>query len=127
MLKMDIPIRIFGLASLIVTVRFGTIYIAFSEVLVGILGVILYSIGCNKTIGYKLKDLYWDFASNVLQALVMGAAVFGIGYLQINKILLLLLQLIVGGVVYVLVSVICKNENFNYLVSTAKEYISRRK
>ena len=124
---MDIPIRIFGLASLIVTVRFGTIYIAFSEVLVGILGVILYSIGCNKTIGYKLKDLYWDFASNVLQALVMGAAVFGIGYLQINKILLLLLQLIVGGVVYVLVSVICKNENFNYLVSTAKEYISRRK
>lgn len=126
-LKMDIPIRIFGLASLIVTVRFGTIYIAFSEVLVGILGVILYSIGCNKTIGYKLKDLYWDFASNVLQALVMGAAVFGIGYLQINKILLLLLQLIVGGFVYVLVNVICKNENFNYLVSTAKEYISRRK
>lgn len=124
---MDIPIRIFGLASLIVTVRFGTIYIAFSEVLVGILGVILYSIGCNKTIGYKLKDLYWDFASNVLQALVMGAAVFGIGYLQINKILLLLLQLIVGGFVYVLVNVICKNENFNYLVSTAKEYTSRRK
>ena len=124
---MDIPIRIFGLASLIVTVRFGTIYIAFSEVLVGILGVILYSIGCNKTIGYKLKDLYWDFASNVLQAFVMGAAVFGIGYLQINKILLLLLQLIVGGFVYVLVNVICKNENFNYLVSTAKEYISRRK
>ena len=124
---MDIPIRIFGLASLIVTVRFGTIYIAFSEVLVGILGVILYSIGCNKTIGYKLKDLYWDFASNVLQALVMGAAVFGIGYLQINKILLLLLQLIVGGFVYVLVNVICRNENFNYLVSTAKEYISRRK
>lgn len=72
--------------------------------------MILYSIGCNKTIGYKLKDLYWDFASNVLQALVMGAAVFGIGYLQINKILLLLLQLIVGGFVYVLVNVICKTK-----------------
>ncbi|OZG59417.1 lipopolysaccharide biosynthesis protein [Bifidobacterium tissieri] len=126
-LKMDIPIRVFGLTALVISVQFGTIYIALSEVLVGILGVILYSLGCRKTIGYKLKNLYWDFVSNVLQALIMGLIVFSIGYfVHINHILLLLLQISVGAVSYIVISIICKNSNFYYLLNTGKEFLHRK-
>ncbi|OXM99242.1 lipopolysaccharide biosynthesis protein [Bifidobacterium vansinderenii] len=126
-LKMDIPIRLFGLTALIVSVQFGTIYIALSEVLVGILGVILYSLGCKKTIGYSLKRLYWDFVSNVLQALVMGVIVFAVGYLNINDILLLFLQIIIGAVAYIVISIVCRNDNFYYLLNTVKEFSGRKK
>lgn len=115
-LKMDIPIRIFGVASLLLVIKWGVIYIAFTEVLVGLFGLLLYGYFCGQTIGYGVKEIVLDFGQSVILALIMGGFVYGIEFLNISSSLVtLIVQILVGASVYIFLSIIVKNKNFMYI------------
>lgn len=115
-LKMDIPVRIFGLASLFVAMKFGVMYIAISEVMVGLFGLILYSNVCGRVVGYKPREVWRDFGINSLQALIMGTVVWFLGKnLPFPTFIILFVQILLGGIIYIVISIVCKNENFFYL------------
>lgn len=121
-LKMDIPIRIFGLVSIIVAIRFGVLFIAISEIVVAIFGLLVYSINCSKILGYSVKQLFCDFIPNVVLALMMGILVFCIQIIIGGTgLVTLLIQVAVGGVAYTILSIITKNENFAYLILEMKK------
>lgn len=126
-LKMDIPIRIFGVVSLLVAVRFGIIYIAVTEVLVGALGFLLYAYYCGKIVGYGICEITTDFGQNVLLALFMGACVYGVRLLNISSSLVtLILQILCGVFVYIFISVATKNSNFLYIWNEGLKILGQR-
>ncbi|MBO7217374.1 MAG: polysaccharide biosynthesis C-terminal domain-containing protein, partial [Clostridia bacterium] len=81
----------------------------------------------RKLIGYKYRMQVMDLLPNLLLAAAMGAAVFSLKLLNLAPIALLPLQIMVGAVVYVLGSIITRNENFYYLLSYIKGVISKKK
>lgn len=125
-LKMDIPVRIFGVVSLIVAIQFGLVYIAITELMVGIFGLIIYSITCGKYVGYGLKHVLKDCGMNVILSLVMGACVLGVDYLtNMGSLLTLFVQILTGAVIYIMLSVVSKNENYRYLLHEIKSLMDK--
>lgn len=123
-LKMDIPVRILGIITLIVAVKFGVIYVAVSEVIVEFFCLIIYGISCQKTINYKLDSIFRDFGVNVFHAAIMGGIVYIVGYYtEFSAFITLFMQISVGIASYLIISKICRNENYIYIISEMKRYI----
>lgn len=123
-LKMDIPVRIFGIVALVIAIRFGVIYVAISEVIVEFFCLILYGVYCQKTIGYKLVDIFTDFGVNVFQASLMGIFVWLVDYFtNFSSFITLGLQVVVGGISFILITKTLGNENYIYIISEVKKYL----
>lgn len=122
-LKMDIPVRIFGLISLFISVRYGVIMFALSEVVVEMFCLFVYGMTCSKIIGYEMREIIKDLGENIIHATIMGVCVYLIGLnLQLNPILVLIVQILSGCIIYIAVSILFKNSNFNYLCNDLKKY-----
>ena len=55
----------------------------------------------------------------------MGISVYFVKYIEMSKVLLLLLQVFIGIFVYILLSIITKNENLYYLIDYVKLYFRK--
>lgn len=117
-LKMDIPVRVFALMLLLFTIRVGVIYIAVSEIVVETLAIIIYSYYSSKLIDYSYYEVISDFSKNILIAIVMGGIVYFVGTLvYITPLIDLFIQVIVGIVAYIALSIISKNDSWAYIAS----------
>ena len=126
-MRIDIPIRIFALCILFISIRFGVIYIALSEILVTIFGTILYAAVAKKHIGYRYNEMCKDLLNNTIIAVIMGVIVWIVGdYLIINKILVLLIQVISGVIIYLLLSTLTKNESYKYILNILCEVVKKK-
>lgn len=121
-LKVDFPIRIVALAVLLVSIRFGIIYLALSEVLITVFGTALYVIMSHKIINYGAREVCADFLINTSLAMVMGIITWAVGkILPLPSIAVLPIQIVVGVIVYLLLSIITNNTSFKYVLNTLKE------
>lgn len=80
----------------------------------------------RKLIGYKYRYQIMDILPNLLLSALMGAAVLLVGKLPASPFLLLGLQIITGAGVYVALSLLCKNENFLYLLGFCKQLLKKK-
>lgn len=80
----------------------------------------------RKLINYKRRDQFMDILPNLAISVVMGVAVFAVNYLAIMPMLKIVIQLVIGVVVYIALSVMTRNQNFYYLGKMLKHYIFKR-
>lgn len=127
-LKIDLPVRIIATLLLLVSVRFGVIYIALSEVITTVFGTAMYMYSAKKVIGYRYGEVCADFVPNMALSAVMGLAVWLLGnVLSVSWSVKLLVQLAAGVVLYVGLSVITRNESFLYVIREIKGILASRK
>lgn len=79
----------------------------------------------TKLIGYSFGRLLADILPNLLIAGIMGAAVMAVGMLQLSAFVLLPLQILAGVAVYVLLSLLTRNENFQYLLGIILQLLGK--
>ena len=126
-LKIDIPVRIFGVSVVLITMKLGVIYVAISEILVAIFGLLLYSYACNKVVKYSIKEIFSDFIGNVFIAMLMGGIVYFIPFIiAVSPLMLLILQIVVGAITYLAISHIMHNENYLYIVGEIKGILDKK-
>ena len=77
----------------------------------------------RKIIGYSYRAQVMDLLPNFVTAIIMGICVFYIGYLAIDNLLCLILQIISGCIIYVTLNVIIKNPTFFYYIETIRTLI----
>ena len=63
---------------------------------------------------------------NLIISIIMGIVVYLIKYIQISKVLILILQVFIGIIVYILLSKFTKNENLYYLIDYVRSYFRKR-
>ncbi len=80
-----------------------------------------------KYIGYGFKEQMSDLVPNILKAIVMFVAVLLLGFLPINKVLVLLIQIAVGAVLYLTLSIATKNKEYKYIKDTIKSFFKKQK
>ena len=79
----------------------------------------------KKTIHYTAREVCADFLINTSLSLFMGIAVWGIGLvLPFSQIIVLIVQIMVGIVLYILISIITKNSSYIYCIQTITEVMN---
>lgn len=123
LLFLDIVKKGIGLILLIVSVPYGVEAIAFSLVIINIISTLINIIPSEKLVKYGLVKQIKDLIPNAIITILMGVPVYLINYLDCNNFLKLGLQVIVGILLYIALSIVTSNENFKYLFATIKRII----
>ena len=90
-----------------------------------IIAICINSIPNVKLIGYKIKYQLEDLLPNLFSAISMACVVLWFGSIDINHLIKLILQVLLGVLVYSLISIVIKNRNLKNLLSVLKSLMHK--
>lgn len=117
-LKLEIFKKILGLIILVAALPFGVYALALSEVFGGILSSFINAYPNKKLLNYGYGEQIKDIFPSLFLSLVMGVIVYQLLYLGLSPLITMLLQIIVGAIIYTGLAFLFKLECFTYLVQT---------
>lgn len=125
-LKLEIMKKVIGVTILLGAMRFGVMAIAWSYLINNIINQVINSWPNRKLLKYKYGEQIKDILPSTLLAAGMGICVYGISLFHLNDLLTVVLQAMIGAVLYILGSVFFKLEAFCYLWEIVKIFWSRK-
>jgi len=120
-LKLEIIKKIMGLAILGVTVFYGVYAIALGGAVSGVISTFINSYPNKKLLNYSYKEQWKDIMPSLLLSLFMGSVVYSFQLLGLSAWPTLIIQVMVGIVVYVTMARLFKLECFDYLIATCSD------
>ena len=126
-LKLEIIKKVIGIIFLLASIPFGVFYMALSVPITGVIAVFVNASPSRKLINYMFKEMIKDILPALILSVLMGAGVLLLGLLPITKAVLFVIQILGGIVIYILLSMLFKNDSFVYLLSTIKDFLKKRK
>ncbi len=94
------------------------IVLATSTIICNLIATVVNIYPNRKLIGYGYRDLLQDMFPNLIISVVLCICVSLMNYLKMNLIVLLALQIVVGILLFLGLSIITKNQNFKYILHT---------
>lgn len=125
-LKLEIIKKIVGLILLLTSVRWGVMAMAYSLLVNNVASQIINSWPNRKLLDYNYLEQLKDILPNIALSVFMGVCVLPVELLGLPDIVTICIQVILGGTIYVVGSIISKNDSFRYLWDTLVE-IKKRK
>lgn len=127
MLKAEIFKKPILILSIIIAMQYGVMAIALTLPLNTLLEFVINGVMAHKTVNYSIREQLWDCLPATIMSVLMGAGVLFVAHLPLGlgTIALLFVEILVGMVIYVLLSVITHNEEFMALAAMAKQYLKR--
>ncbi|MDD6467365.1 MAG: lipopolysaccharide biosynthesis protein [Erysipelotrichaceae bacterium] len=101
-------------------------YLAMSSLGCTVVATLVNTYPNRKLIGYRYRLQFVDMFQNLTIAVLMGVVVMWMNYLEIAPFILLFLQIIVGVLVYVLLSIVTRNKNFYYVLQLVKPLVKKK-
>lgn len=124
-LKLEIIKKIMGMTLLLSTMWFGVMAMAYSLLVSCVLSQIINSWPNKRLLNYGYLEQVRDFAPGILLAVVMGICVYFAGYIPLPMIVRLLIQIVLGAIIYIGASAVLKLEEFEYLFGMVKKILKR--
>lgn len=125
LLKLEIIKDVFSVLVLLITMRYGTLTIAYGMLGCSVFGQIVNSWPNRDTLKYTYKQQLMDIIPNCLTAVIMGVVVSSVKFLGLGIGFTLVLQLLVGVILYLIISIITRNSSFYYILSIIKPIFKR--
>lgn len=119
-LKMEIIKKCVGMAIILFTVQFGVICIAYGVLGYTIFAQIVNSWPNKKLLGYPYWMQIKDIVPFIGMSLIMCIPVYFIGMLNLPVIIVLALQVITGGIVYIGESYLFRIDTFVFILNRIK-------
>lgn len=118
-LKIELIINAIGIILLCIAVFFlnSVLMVAYGNLLTEIVSFVLFMIYSNKYINYTYREQINDIAPSLALSCLMGMLIYFMNFIRINKIVLLIVQVIIGISVYIGTSYLLQLEPFIYLVN----------
>ncbi len=101
------------LVILLLVMRISVTAIVLQVLACNVLFIFINAFPNKKLLGYGMKEQLADILPNILMAVVMFAAVYAVGLLPLHGAILLPLQILMGGCIYILLSIVTKNKEFD--------------
>ncbi len=124
-LKLEIAKKVVGLAAVGISMWFGVEAMAYSLLVTSVTSQIINSWPNRKLLNYSYLSQLKDILPGILLAVFMGFCTLPVTWLGLPDILMLILQVLVGVIVYVGGSVLLKMESFYYILGMVKPYIRK--
>lgn len=119
-LKLEIIKKIIGVSLLIASIPFGVKMIAISLLIGAVINAVVDAIPNKKLLGYGVGKQIVDILPALLMSAVMFACVYPLAMLPLGHVPVLAIQIAIGATVYVLLSLITKNESMRYILTIIK-------
>jgi len=113
-LKISIWTKLLGIIVLIATMWFGTYWIAIGMFVSNLLCLPICGWPSKKLCGYTYREQWADILPNLTLALLMGMGMYIFPLENVSMIVTLIIQAIIGVVIYLGLSIITKNKSFVY-------------
>lgn len=125
-LKLEIEKKVIGIVVLLLTMWHGPLVMAYGILLLGFISQIINASPNKELLNYSYFEQLRDIFPNLLLGIIMALGVIFIQQIQLPEILSLIIQIIVGAIIYVSVSIVLKNENFLYLWTLIKPRLFKK-
>ena len=124
-MKLEIAKKIVGFLLLVTSMWISVEAMAYSLLLGSVFSQIINSWPNRKLLDYHYLEQIRDILPAALLSIAMGGIVYCVFLLHLPSIITLIIQIVLGILVYVLGSVLLRLESFRYVVSIAKGVLSR--
>jgi len=125
-LKLNIALRIIGVVLIIIFSNFNIYVLVLSTIIGEFIIAFILSFVIDKMIGYKVKDQLMDILPSLALSSFMALIVWSITLLGFSTFYTLSIQVVSGGIIYLLFAFLFKMESLKYLIQTAKLYLVRK-
>ena len=122
-LIMEIVKKAFGIVMIVAVMYQGVMAIALTAMVVTFFAALVNSTPNRKYLGYTYREQLADLLPSVCLAAVMGVFVYLVSCLPVALVPRLCIQIVAGIASYVLLSVIFRVSQFEYIVRTAKSLV----
>lgn len=126
LLKLEIIKDTFSVLVLLITMGYGTLTIAYGMLGCSVFSQLVNSWPNRDNLKYTYKQQLMDIIPNCLTALIMGVVVYGVRFLGFGTGNTLVLQVLVGILLYLTISIITRNSSFYYILSIIKPLFQRK-
>lgn len=122
--KLEIEQTVVGIILLIVAIPIGPLWIAIMYLITSLCSCFLIAHETNKVFNYSIYAQIRDVMPNLILSSIMFVAVY-----SVTKIIIynwfMIVEVLIGIIVYILGSILLKNENMNFAVELVKGIISK--
>lgn len=119
-LKLEIIKKFIGMILLVITMNISVMAMAYSLLISGLISQVINSWPNRYLLKYSYLDQIKDILPNILMSLIMGVFVYFISYLHLSVLVSLIIQILLGGIIYLILSILTKNDSFIYLINILK-------
>ena len=126
-LKLEIIKKVFGIVVLFLTVPYGIYVMTIFHFITTFISTIMNAYPTKKLLNYGYLEQIKTVLPALLLSIAMFIPVYLLNYLNIKPILLLFIQIPLGGIIYISLSAIFKVDSFVYLFNTVKDFIKKKK
>ena len=127
-LKLEVIKKIIGIAALSISVFCfdSPMIIALSSALTTVISCFVNAFPNKKLINYSYLEQIKDILPNFVISILMIIPLYFLKEIISNSLVLLLAQLVMGIVLYILISILTKNKSFYYVFDTAMDIIKKK-
>lgn len=126
-LKLEIAKKVIGMILLLVTMRISVMAMAYSLLVSMVTSMVINSWPNKKLLKYSFKEQIIDILPDIFIAIFMGVVVSIIYIFNLSDVMTLAIQIPLGVIVYIGLSIIFKIEEFQYLKNMAEEMVKIKK
>lgn len=126
-LKLEIIKKIIGIVVLCLTLPHGLMVMMTARCFNTVLSSFINAYPNKKLLGYTYWEQVKDMLPSILLSVVMLVVIFPITILPISSVLQMVIQIIVGVVVYFGLAKLFKFECLEYIINTIKGFVSKKK
>lgn len=126
-LKLEIIKKAIDLPVLLVTMWFGTTPMAYGVLASSVLSQIINALPNRTLLNYKYSEQIKDMLPQIVLSLFMGGVIYCISFLNLSNLALLMIQILLGILLYIGLSALLKLESFMYIWDTAKKFLCNKR
>lgn len=119
-LKLEGVRKTIEIGLLFLSIKHGTLAIAFSAVLAGIISLLVSLLPNKKILNYKYKEQFSDFGISIILSLAMVAIAYFIGTFINNYLQKMIVEIICAVIVYIIESKIFNIKEFTIVINLLK-------
>ncbi len=126
-LKLEVVKKILETSVLLITLRYGVLAMALGQLFCDILAQLINAWPNKKLLNYPYWTQLKDLMPCLLLSLAMAGCVLAVQLLGLHDLLTLVIQILLGVVIYVLGAKLLKLDSFDYILNMVKTILQRRK
>ena len=124
-LKLEVIKKCITVLNILITLPLGIYAMAIGQLIQGFLASFINAYPNKKLMNYSYFEQWKDLIPSFLLSLFMAGIVWSMNFLQITPLLLLILQIVVGIILYILLSKLFKVEVYSYFINTIKGFVKK--
>ncbi len=123
-----VAINSIGIVGIFVSVFVlkSVLWIALFSLVTTVISLIGFLVSTKVLIGYKFREQFTDIFPSIAMSLIMGCAVYSFSFIAMNMYIKFVLQIVLGIIVYILLSVCSKNESWKAVTGFITEKLKKK-